>query len=351
MTSSVPPSSLEPLDLLRLLLARRRLLIVAPTVIAAIVVVSGLFADRSWTARARIVPQSSAGNLSRLAGLAAQFGVAVPTGSGGQSPDYYADVLSSDGMLRFLLEEKYTDVEGKPLDLVEDLMPSSTLDKAKKEEFALRKLRKLVSTSSGLKTGVISISVKASDPELAKQIAELAITELNRMNVRAQQQIAGQERMFTDSRLDIARNELRRSEDALENFLRANRVMSGAPQLELAEGRLRRDVSLRQQVVVGLAQSFEQSRLDEVRNVPLLSVVEKPVRPALPNSRLLLIKGLFAALATGMTLFASIIVGEWRRRIVARKTEGSMEIEQLARDAVEDLKRPWRLFVRNVPRH
>ncbi len=347
MTPVQPLSALGPLDLVRLLLSRRRLLLVGPMLVAATVITVGLFGDRMWTAEGALVPQASGGNVSRLAGLAAQFGVAVPTASGGQSPDFYADVLHSDGMLRRLLAAKYTGVDGKPVDLVANIIPSTGYSTEKRAEFALRELRNRVSTSVGLKTGIVSVAVRVTDPELAKQIIERAIAELNALNIRAQQDIAGQERAFTDGRLSVARSELRQAEDQLEGFLRGNRAVAGSPQLQLQEDRLRREVSLRQQVVVGLAQSFEQSRIEEVRNVPVLSVVEPPVRPALPDSRKLLLKGIFSAIATATVLFCIIVVSEWRRRFSVVSPEAAAEVEALARATAQDLKRPWRLLSRD----
>lgn len=346
MTPTSPLSAMGPLDLVRVVLARRRVLIIAPMLVAATVVTVGLFADRMWTAEGAIVPQASGGNVSRLAGLAAQFGVAVPTGSGGQSPDFYADVLHSDGMLRRLLTAKYTGADGKPIDLVANLIPSTGYDAATRAEYALREFRNRVSTSVGLKTGIITVAVHVTDPELARQIIAQAIQELNALNVRAQQDIAGQERAFTDSRLAVARTELRQAEDRLEGFLRGNRALAGSPPLQLQEDRLRRDVSLHQQVVVGLAQSFEQSRIEEVRNVPVLSVVQPPVRPALPDSRKLLLKGIFAAIATATVLFCMLVVAEWRRRFTMVSPEVAAEVEALARETAQDLKQPWRMLSR-----
>ena len=345
MTTASPLSGLGPLDLLRLLLARRRLMLFVPATVAALVISVGLLRDRSWTSQGAIVAQSPSGNVSRLAGLAAQFGVAVPTGQGGQSPDYFADVLRSDGMLRQLLAAGYTGADGQKIDLVAHLVPSA-LDRARRSEFALRELRNRVSTTVGLKTGIVRVSVKVADPELARQIVARAIDELNALNIRAQQTIATQERRFTDERLTVARGELRLAEDRLESFLRGNRAFTGGPQLVLQEERLRRDVSLRQQVVVGLAQSLEQSRLEEVRNVPVISVVEAPVRPALPDSRRLVLKGLFAAIATASLLFAILVATEWRRRFSAISPDVAAEVEQLARETAQDLRRPWRMLSR-----
>lgn len=345
MNSPAPLTGMSAIDVLRLLLVRRRLMLLAPTAVAAITIGIGLLGKRSWTAQGALVAQSSAGSASRLAGLAAQFGVAVPTGQTGQNPEYFADVLRSDGLLRQLLAAQYTGADSTAVDLVTHLVPAQQ-ERAPRAEFALRELRTRVSTGVGLKTGIVRISVKMRDPELARQVVARAIAELNALNVAAQQAIASQESRFTDERLAVARAELRQSEDRLESFLRGNRAYAGGPQLVLQEDRLRRDVSLRQQVVVGLAQSLEQSRLDEVRNVPVISIVEAPVRPALPDSRRLVLKGLFAAIATFTVLFALLVAAEWRRRFASSSPEASAEVEQLARDTAHDLRRPWRLLSR-----
>ncbi|MDQ8173531.1 MAG: hypothetical protein P3B76_12675, partial [Gemmatimonadota bacterium] len=82
--------------------------------IAFMVVGAGLLGDRQWVSQAIFVAQSPDGGISRLAGLAAQLGVNVPKAQAGQSPDFYADVLRGDGMLRLLLAGRYTSADGQP---------------------------------------------------------------------------------------------------------------------------------------------------------------------------------------------------------------------------------------------
>ncbi|WP_411280388.1 hypothetical protein [Gemmatimonas sp.] len=347
VTASALPSSslaaLTALDVLRLALRRRRLLLVLPMLVAITVVGVGLLADRQWVSQATFVAQSPGGGISRLAGLAAQFGVNVPNAQSGQSPDFYADVLRGDGMMRRLLAGRYTRVGGQPLDLAAHLVPG-VADTARRGELALRQLRTMVSAGVGIKTGLVRLAVRLDDPELARQVAAHALEELNRLNVLAQQAQASQERMFTDTRLSMARDELRVAEDRLENFLRSNRVFSGAPQLVLQEDRLRREVNLRQQVVSGLAQGLEQARLEESRNLPVITVVEAPVRPALPDSRRLVLKALFAAIVSATALLALVLAGEWRRRLALLNPALAAEMELLAAEAARDLRRPWRLM-------
>lgn len=337
-----PHTMLTALDVLRLALRRRRLLFVVPMLVATLVASVGLLADRQWVSQAAFVAQSPGGGISRLAGLAAQFGVNVPSAQAGQSPDFYADVLRGDGMMRQLLAGRYTTVDGQPVDLATRLVPG-VADAARRGELALRQLRTMISASVGIKTGLVRLAVRLDDPELARQVAVRALEELNRLNVLAQQSQASQERVFTDARLSMARGELRTAEDRLEGFLRSNRVFSGAPQLVLQEDRLRREVSLRQQVVSGLAQGVEQARLEESRNLPVITVVEAPVRPALPDSRRLVLKALFAAIVSATALLALALAGEWRRRLALLNPALSAEMESLAAEAAGDLRHPWRL--------
>jgi hypothetical protein len=103
-------------------------------------------------------------------------------------------------------------------------------------------------------------------------------------------------------------------------------------------------VSLRQQVVSGLAQGLEQARLDESRNLPVITIVEAPVRPALPDSRRLVLKALFAAIVSGTALLGLVLAGEWRRRLAVLNPGLSAEMETLAAEAAGDLRQPWRLM-------
>ena len=338
--------SLGPLDLVRLVLRHRRLLLVGPAAVGALVVALGLIGDRTWTSNASIVAQAPGGGVSRLAGLAAQFGMQMPTSGGGQSPEFYADVLRSDGMIRRLLATPYAMPSGDSVDLARVLIPGEE-NAARRSEMALRDMRNRLAASVGLKSGIIRLSAKLGDPELARLVVERSITELNALNIASEQAMASQERRFTDDRLELARRELRTAEDRLEQFLRGNRVFSGAPALVLEEERLRRAVNLRQQVVVGLAQALEQARLEEVRNVPVISVVEPPVSPAIPDSRKLVLKALFAAFSIGALLVGGLLVGEWRRRFAASSPADAAEVERLTREAAADLKRPWRLLSRD----
>jgi uncharacterized protein involved in exopolysaccharide biosynthesis len=57
---------------------------------------------------------------------------------------------------------------------------------------------------------------------------------------------------------------------------------------------------MQQAVYSSLAQAFEQARIDEVRNTPVVTLVDPPNLPAEPDRRWLLAKVLLAALLGGI---------------------------------------------------
>ena len=70
----------------------------------------------------------------------------------------------------------------------------------------------------------------------------------------------------------------------MEEFLRSNRDL-GSPSLQLRKDRLNRVVQTRQQVYTALAQSYEQSKIEELRDTPAITVIDPPVIPTEPNPR------------------------------------------------------------------
>jgi uncharacterized protein involved in exopolysaccharide biosynthesis len=79
--------------------------------------------------------------------------------------------------------------------------------------------------------------------------------------------------------------EKRQAEDELQAFLQRNRDFRSSPQLSFAYDRLADNVSLRQQLYTAVAQAYEQARIEEVRDTPVITVVEAPMLPARPDPR------------------------------------------------------------------
>jgi uncharacterized protein involved in exopolysaccharide biosynthesis len=104
------------------------------------------------------------------------------------------------------------------------------------------------------------------------------------------------------------------AENRLQSFMQQNRVYNTAPRLSFEQDRLSREVQNRQQIVNVLAQAFEQAKIDEVRDTPVITILDTPETPAAPDSRGLLTKVIFS-LFFGAALGALTAWGResWRR--------------------------------------
>lgn len=141
---------------------------------------------------------------------------------------------------------------------------------------AAARLAQSVKVTVDGRTGLISLRTTAESPELAVQLNRKLLELLNRFNLETRQSAASAERRFVEARLAEARAQLARAEAAMEDFLQRNRGYGQSPQLAFDAARLERQVQFRQQLYTGLALAYEQARIDEVRDLPMITLLEGP---------------------------------------------------------------------------
>lgn len=350
-TIGPPPATLPPglglVTVANVALRHRVRLFVLATLGALLLAVPPLLKPRTYTTTVSFTPQAPEGDLARFNGVAAQLGLALPgSGSSAQSPDFYADLVRSREILRALAEMRFSasgDSAGAvPLPellKVEAPTPELTMDET------IRRLGRMIAAGVDNKTSVITVSVTAPYPGLTRQLAARLLATVNDFNLASRQAVASAERRFIEDRLTAVQRELRESENELQAFLASNRQFS-SPQLQLRQQRLQQEVDLRRALFTSLAQSYEQSRIEEVRNTPALQIIEHPEVPVRPDSRRIVIKAMLGVLL-GITLgLLTALLQEAFRRARLRSPEEFAHLAQLRRSAVDDLRRPLRLFTR-----
>jgi uncharacterized protein involved in exopolysaccharide biosynthesis len=311
------------------LLLRHRWKVAKYVAVASLVSIGLAFTRESrFKATASFAPQGSDASKSNLASLAGQFGVAIPAGGQTVSPEYYARLVKSRTTLRSLVTDSFLVAErgGKRLPLTE-VFEIETDSPILREDLAIEQLSKMVSTSVSKATGVVEISVQSRWRSLSLELVAALVTKVNDFNQRSRQSQAGSERRFVEMRLALADSELRQAEDRMGAFVRANRQVSNSPDLTLERDRLDRMISQRQQVYTTLAQSYEDARIREVRDTPLITVVETPSVPARPEPRgrtKILVLGLLLGLFAGSTV---AIVSDLLRR---RRASGDPDATEFA---------------------
>jgi uncharacterized protein involved in exopolysaccharide biosynthesis len=155
-----------------------------------------------------------------------------------------------------------------------------TEDPALSLEDALRALRDAMKTTVSDRTGIITLEVRDRNPRVAASIARALVDGLNRFNLQTRQSSSHANRQFLERRVVEAQQELREVEDRMRDFLAGNRRIADSPNLQFEQGRLQRQIAVRQQVYLALAQDLEQARIDEVKDTPVLTVIEPAVPPA-----------------------------------------------------------------------
>jgi len=334
-------------DLASIALERRRFIVLVPTMLFLAVVGMGLISERTYSVRTRFAPQGAeVAPGGQLAGLAAQFGVTVPSGNVSESLDFYASLVESEPLMRGLIQPAFMftfhgdTIRGSLIDIYE-IEEATT---ARAVEVAVRRLRSDLNVSTDPKAGLITLRITSRYPELSAQIAERALELVNRFNLQTRQTQARQERAFVEGRLEEVESELQLAEDSLKAFLEKNRQFRGSPDLLFDHDRLERRVVMRQQVFTSLMQAYEQARIDEVRNTPVITMFEEPQVPALPDSRHLLARGLIAIfLGSVIAIFLAIGLEVFHRsRLDA--PEQAERLRHLQEEVLQDISLPWRMF-------
>jgi len=341
------PEQISIVELLTILLRRRGLIFISALVTSVVVVGTTLAWPRSYTSESILVPQARKASAG-VAGLAAQFGVMIPNVDAGQSPAFYADLLTSHELLGAVVDTKYSYssegrvVAGTLLDLYAPWGATAAL----RRERAIRKLADHVEAKAVTRSGVVTVTVTMPSAELSQQVNQRLLDLLNEFNLQSRQTTAAAERRFTERRLREVEADLRQAEDGLQSFLQRNRDYRNSPELTFERDRLDRVVTLKQTLFSQLTQAFEQSRIEEVRDTPVITIVEHPYLPVRPDTRYALLKGLIALTLGALIGVGLALGGEFFAR--AQRADGAAFAEFLAlrRQLGREFLRPWLSFKR-----
>jgi uncharacterized protein involved in exopolysaccharide biosynthesis len=310
--------------------------------VATLVLVAGLLKSRTYTSTASFLPQSGQ-PASAMSGLAAQFGVDVSGSSPGTSPAFYADLSHSRQIVATLVEATYTLTVGtsQKTGKLADFLGAKGADWTHRRDDAIERLSRSMEVAFDPRTSVVTVSVRTDFPDLSRQVVQNLIAALNRFNLEIRQSQASAERRFTEQRLEQVRTDLRKAEDDLQFFLQHNRIL-GSAELDAQRERLAREVGLQQQVYATLAQAYERAKLDEVRDTPVLTVVQPPETPLRPDPRQLAARSVLSFLIA--VLLASLF-SIMRDRFSRHASSSSDELEEFAalkKMAFQDLRHPLR---------
>jgi tyrosine-protein kinase Etk/Wzc len=322
-----PTDEISFVDILSTLY-QRRVLIAAITGVGVVLgLIMALGSPRMYVARTKVIPtaylssSSDASAMSALRGVTAQFGLGLGGPSANISP-LFPQLLSSTELIGRILSKEYPLQNGRSIGLAKYLKVKQE-DPEKALQVAVGSIRKKLISTYDMKSGVTTISASFRDPQLAAAVANAGAEELDHFLKELKTSQAGQKARFIAQRLDEVQTQLQQGEDALKIFREQNRQVLGSPLLMLEEARLARTVSMNEQVFITLKTQLETARIEAVRDVPDIAVIEKaaPPSPRSNRRRILMVATLlfgFAGIAIALSLPH---IAEFRRVIKSRERE------------------------------
>ena len=186
------------------ILKSRRLIAVAAIVFAMAAAAFTFWQPRRYSASTAFVAEGPPAETINLSGLAAQLGFAVPLAGAGESPQFYAELLTTREILEPVIRKEYTVYTRNRWSNDSTLMTGDLLAflrippgvAAKRLEDALEKMSQRVRAAPNPQTGVVSFSATMPSAALAKEVVDGMLEELNRFNLESRQSQAAAEREF-----------------------------------------------------------------------------------------------------------------------------------------------------------
>lgn len=333
------------IELINTLLKHRRLVVVVPLIIFTLIIGFSFLQARTYSTSASFLLQSSSSQGSLTSSIAAQFGMSLPGSEAGQSPQFYAELIVSREILRNLADSTYQYLDDDVLvqTSLSDLLQVDEKTPGLTNEMTIQELEDLISATTDLETSLVTFTVQTKWAEVSEEIARNILDLVNQFNLETRQTQATAERVFVEERLNAVESELRASEDDLQEFLQQNRQWVTNPELDFIHDRLFRKVVMRQQVVTTLNQAFEQARIDEVRDTPVITIIRHPEAPALPDKRGLLLKTILSLIVGGILGIFGAFGREYMIRGHQQEADQFTEYEHLKRETLRDVMNPLRL--------
>jgi tyrosine-protein kinase Etk/Wzc len=339
-----PDPDVTVFDLMTPLIRRWKLIAGTALTLGILAAIVLLLQRPTFTARITFTPETpttpSSAGLSTLAGVANQLGLNLtPTSS--VSPDFFVKLTSSAEVLRSALLTEFPDPRDpektpKPLlDIIE--VKGKTLEE--RLQRGVIQLRKRLDATADKPTGVVAIEVDMRHPELAAAVANHLVQLLNKFNLERRQSQSREQRRFTGERLEEAEKELRAAEQAHLAFLQRNRDYSSSPLLTFEANRLTRDVQVKQALFLTLSNAHTEARIAEVRDTPVLTVIDSAVAP-FRRSRPKRTLGVLLALSGGTLLGIGIAyVVDFRKRAASEQKPDYLAMRDAWAEARRELSR------------
>ena len=263
-----------------------------------------------------LLPMSQADKITggALSGLASQFGVNIPNSAEADlsSPTLYPDILVSRTFARIILFKNfYSKKFNKELPLlsiindVDSYLDDSNEELISKASNVLR--GEMFFFEKDPLTSISTLRVTAKEPLLAKELANVVLTELEALNRDYKIKSIKEKISFIENRIFSVKQDLEDAEKTLTLFRESNRQVS-SPSLRLEEDRFERNLEIHKEIYLTLKQQLELAKIEEVQKASIVQILDGPELPLGPSNKRLVFSTLVAGfLGTSLGVIISIL--------------------------------------------
>ena len=182
------------------------LILITPTILCTFTIIYVLFIVKPvYTSSATIIPAGGESSMGKMAGMAAQFGISVPGGGGGQKM-VYPEIIKSRTLAKKMLQKRFdTNEFGKDQTLLRLLTYKNEEPEVGTDTLIINGMEAFISSvsvSEDIKSSIVTVSIDASEPKLAADIATALIDELDIHQKQFNTKQAAKKRIFIDPELD-----------------------------------------------------------------------------------------------------------------------------------------------------
>jgi uncharacterized protein involved in exopolysaccharide biosynthesis len=317
-----------------------------PIIIAAIsgllLGVSYAYLQPKYESSSVFIPQTGdALSSSALALAASQLGIRSAGSSGNWTPAIYADIVASRSFLeRIALDTLTVEELGDQRVSVMELLKIPNLSPDRRKIRAVRELEDIVEAIEDKKLGVVRLTASTRWPSVSRAIVQRLISYVNAFNLKTRQSQASAERKHIESQVALASTKLREAEEVLRQFLERNRQTSESPGLTFERDRFQREVTLRQTLYSTLMQQLEDARIREVRETPVITVLQEPSMPVAGENRGILRWGVVGAAAcVGIVTMLLALARYWKHNVWEDNSADSLAFTEELRRIFPFLRR------------
>jgi len=249
-------------------------------IVLAVILLSIIYAilkPYSYQAKATILPPME--NSNSLSPLVSQVGsIAGFAGlTGGNSYfEMYPEILKSNSLLSDVLNQEYRGVQIKQYFLAEDASDTVAV------KMLINDLKSRIIAEKLIMPSLLTIKYNYTDKVFA---AFFVNTLLERLEDYLKNQIVTEtlnKHRMVQTRLTEVKENLNILENAMLEFRKQNRIISGSPAKILEEARLRREIEINNTIYIELMKEYEMSKIQLHSEQPILNILDWASIPTTP---------------------------------------------------------------------